>query len=351
MNTLPPDPHLQAALRHAPDAERSAPPELSAQILATAHRSATQRPASAAPAKPPPGLGAWWAIWTRPGPRAAFATLLMVGFVGLLWRDETPGPAVDGPSAAMTPIAAAPASPPSAASPAAAAVPVAPAELPAPAAARERSAMAAKPSTAAPAKPAAEAPAQAPVPAAVAEPSPPTQDTPPVGRALAEAATKPAPLRMRPDAAESVAVAATPSPAATPPATARTARLLAAPSFASSSSAAGTNAASDLLRPAPPWAEQALPASRWQQGEPSGAAVDTAWLLALARTTQGRWQPAADGPPADAAPMLLGLRGESERGRLWLEAGAVLWCPTAGPCQRAVLSPTELRALRGGLQR
>lgn len=349
MSALPPDRHLQAALRHAPDAELSAPPELSAQILAAAHRSSAQRAAAPAPVAPKPGLGVWWALWTRPGPRAAFATLLMAGFVGLLWRGETPGPAADGPSSALPPVAAEPPVSTVATGPTAPAAPIAPAAPPAPTVARERSALAAKPPAAPPARPAAVAAAPAPVPAAVAEPSLPPQDTPPVGRALADAATKPAPLPMRPDAAESVTVAATPSPAATQPTT-RTVRLLPAPSFASSTAAAGATAA-DLLRPAPPWAEQALPASRWQQVEASGAAVDTAWMLSLARSTQGRWRPAADGPTADAAPMLLGLRGESERGRLWLEAGSVLWCPTAGPCQRAVLSPTELRALRAALQR
>jgi hypothetical protein len=374
MNTLPPDPHLQAALRHAPDAERSAPPELSAQILAAAHRSAQQRPATAAPAAARPGLSAWWAVWTRPGPRTALATLLMAGFVGLLWRGETPGPAADGPAAtvpAAKPVAEPPArvvaqmaAAPEAEAPASPAAPVqarAPAEpatpLAAPPEARERAARASKPPAPAPTSPAAAAVAAAPAPAPeperalapVAAPNPTPPAARPAAAALADAGSKPALLPMRPDASEAVVVSATQHPAPAPMAT-RTARLVAPPSLAASMAALPADT-TDPARLAPPWAAQALPASRWQQVDPSTDAVDLAWLQALARATQGRWQPAEDRRPTDAARLLLGWRGETERGRLWLEARSVLWCPTAGVCQRALLSEAEALELRNRLPR
>ncbi|MDP3612043.1 MAG: hypothetical protein Q8R98_09345, partial [Rubrivivax sp.] len=96
MNPTPPDKHLQKALRHAPDAELAAPPELSAQILAAAHRSAGEAPRGA---PPPQSTWARWKLrlWTAPGASAAFATVLMAGFFGLLWRGEVPGPGTDEP--------------------------------------------------------------------------------------------------------------------------------------------------------------------------------------------------------------------------------------------------------------
>jgi hypothetical protein len=169
---------------------------------------------------------------------------------------------------------------------------------------------------------------------------------------------------MRPQAARSTepaepanasTAAAAPAQALQRPAAAapehRNARLLAAPAVVSGSALPTTPAASvSQAIAAPPWAERGA-ADRWQRAGSVPGAVNPAALVALATVTQGRWLPAPGAQAAAGALLLLGLRGESERGRLWLEAGAVLWCPTAGPCQRAVLSPTELRALRGGLQR
>ena len=85
MNPIEPDKHLQVALRHAPDANTKAPPELTAQILAAAHRSARERPSPL----PEPAvewrtrLMAWWRL---PQAHAAMATVLLAGVVGLLWR-------------------------------------------------------------------------------------------------------------------------------------------------------------------------------------------------------------------------------------------------------------------------
>lgn len=104
MKLDPPDAHLRQALRHAPDADVQAPSELSAQILAAAHRAAADRPARAAAAS-----RHWWpwgATW-RLGASGAFASVLMAGVIGLLWRGEPPGPAGEDPAAAA-PAAAPP---------------------------------------------------------------------------------------------------------------------------------------------------------------------------------------------------------------------------------------------------
>jgi hypothetical protein len=409
MSALPPDPHLQAALRHAPDADRAAPPALSAQILAAAHRSAAQQAAPAAAGDTRPGFRAWWnrqwTAWTSAGPRAALATLLMAGFVGLLWRGETPGPAVDGTS--PIPTVSAPPAPPAPPQQSAAATPNAvsqslPASPTAPAAARAAAPTplsAAKGVTAptapvaAPAAAAAVPPALSTAPTASTAPSPETTPAQPQMRvALAPsltadepsaAAGKAAPaaapsdvngladaqgairLRaMRPQAARSAELAepaqastaaAAPAQALQRPAAAapapQHARLLAAPAVVTGSALPTTPAASvSKAIAAPPWAERGA-ADRWQRAGSVPGAVNPAALLALASVTQGRWLPAPGAQAAEGAVLLLGLRGDTEQGRLWLEAGAVLWCPAAGPCQRAVLAEGEVQGLRPALLR
>ncbi len=89
MKPVEADAHLRAALRHAPDAEVAAPADVSAQIIAAAHRSAGERAAPAV--RPPTARGRWWLQpW---GASGALATVLMAGVIGLMWRGETPGPA------------------------------------------------------------------------------------------------------------------------------------------------------------------------------------------------------------------------------------------------------------------
>ena len=123
MNKAPPDEHLRQALRHAPDAQLIAPSELSAQILAAAHRSVAAPPPPAA--SPLPGWRRWLAWPVRsPGASAALASVVLAGFIGLLWRGETPGPAVDE---APRRIAQAAGAQPTQASPAAAVADAAPA--------------------------------------------------------------------------------------------------------------------------------------------------------------------------------------------------------------------------------
>jgi hypothetical protein len=134
------------------------------------------------------------------------------------------------------------------------------------------------------------------------------------------------------------------------PQTARSAEL-AAPAVVTGSALPTTPAASvSPAIAAPPWAERGA-AERWQRAGSVPGAVNPAALLALATVTQGRWLPAPGAQAAEGALLLLGLRGDTEQGRLWLEAGAVLWCPAAGPCQRAVLAEGEVQGLRPALLR
>jgi hypothetical protein len=114
------DARLQKALESAPDADLRPSEPVRRNILAKAHQAVA--PAPAAP---------WWkALWDSAGRRnspwnAAFATLVIAGFVTVLWFDrEVPGPRQETTQAGAPPPAAAPA-------PAAPAVDPAPASAPA----------------------------------------------------------------------------------------------------------------------------------------------------------------------------------------------------------------------------
>ncbi len=110
MNDERPDPHLRAALRHAPDADLQAPAAIGERLRAAAR-------AAVAADRPAP----WWrALWPttplRLGASGAFASVLLAGVIGLLWRGEPP-PAVApapaaAPPAAAPPATATPAAPP-----------------------------------------------------------------------------------------------------------------------------------------------------------------------------------------------------------------------------------------------
>ena len=129
------DARLVRALEHAPDVLEAAPPAaaLRASILRAAHEAV-----AAAPAPPRAPVKPWWSRWTawlhgdassgRMPWNAVFATVLLAGFITLLWRDEPVPPAqVDGPAPAVQQEAAAP--PPPSAPPAP--TPPAPVEVPA----------------------------------------------------------------------------------------------------------------------------------------------------------------------------------------------------------------------------
>jgi hypothetical protein len=97
---LPQDPHLRAALRHAPDAQAQAPAALSARILdAAREQAARQAPPAAAAPRARPAPAPWWkrllggdAPGRGAGPAwASGLALLFVTLVaGLIWLPERP---------------------------------------------------------------------------------------------------------------------------------------------------------------------------------------------------------------------------------------------------------------------
>ena len=363
MNPIEPDPHLQAALRHAPDAQLAAPAELSAQILAAAHRSAAE-----APRQPVTAPSGWrlWAWWRQPQASAAMATVLLAGVVGLLWRDEQPGPVskldLDPGPTAQAPLAAAPPppSPPEALKPEvslrlrpaqdrhrerdearrksearesnaerargtpAVATAVLPdavlpnADLPdAVVADRARQASAEQPTA---------APARAPSASSAAAVAAVTAAPPPAAATVAAAA-----------AAPGLALMGTPSPAAAPGA--RT-------SAAQSPRPAATRLAA--ARPSP--AIQVLDGWTWQPGS-ALRDPDRAWMTALLRQTQGLWQSVSNASPASASWRLELLAPGEVPQQLWLEADSLLWCSAGQACQRAPLAPQQRQALLDELAR
>lgn len=353
MNELPPDPHLQAALRHAPDAGVEAPPEIAARVLAEARRAVAAPPARR-----------WWARWwpaagTGWMPQGAFATLLLAGLIALLWRDDRPGPTVEPGPVAQSPgpelgRAAAPATAEVAAvASAPMAAPAAPpqdraaARARAPAAAQSdagreatrlskaadaaqaaRAADAAQPVQTTRAEQAAKseqterrleaAPTPAPPPPAPPPPAPPP--APP-----APPAPPPPAVAMAPAPAGPAMEAASPPPRAAPAAAALNRMALAAPGPAPWGDPPGT--ADRLLRP----------------GLEAGAgSVDANWLDTLTRSIASPWRDAGTTPPA-GVPTLVWEREGGAYGRLWIERREarnwVLWCAAGAEtrCQQAPL--------------
>lgn len=211
-----PDPHLQAALRHAPDADLGVPPLVRARIIAAAQRSA-----DAARLSQPwwRRFSGDWAPWRMGGAGTAAAALLAAT---VLWvgRDEQPAgpdlrPALPVPTDLPATQGATGHTPAGAAAPAAAQAP-APATATLPAAAP---APAPSPS-ASPSR----APAPGPAPAAAAAPSPfpavpqPRGQTPSQATSsdagAAAAAPSPAPARPPQAVGEGTAESASESPPA-----------------------------------------------------------------------------------------------------------------------------------------
>jgi hypothetical protein len=324
------DAHLLAALKHAPDAQLQAPPGLSAQILARARQTVA----------PPPRPSAWQRLWqgfstpTRWGASGAFATLVLAGFVTLLWQQDRPGPATEERGA----TAEAPA-------------PVA-APAPAPTAPATVLAEAAAPA----AKPAAPSLAQDKQDTLKTLKAPPTpaserqRELARVARAEAEP-TMPRPrVAAAADAADAAdaAVSTAPTVAAAPPPAA--ARTQAAPAFKAQSNsglagAAATPSAESMSQTRvapPPWGGTPVAADGFQW-QPAGTAVDARRLLAqLALLTAGQWQAAPDAQPAAGTPVLQGPGAGAQASRWWFErreaAWWVLWCGAQGRgCQQAPL--------------
>ncbi len=318
MNPAEPDAHLRAALRHAPDAAVQAPTELSALIVAAAHRAAAQRPPHAAPAR---RSGWHWGGTWRLGATGAFASLLMAGVIGLLWRDEPPGPIAEAPATqavAPTPM------PDTRVEPAPAPKPVQPAK---------------------PALPAARS-APAPLSAPAAEAATTTALAPP-----------PPPVPM-PSPAKAAPVVAAALPAAVPAASLTLSGSRAAVDAATGEAAAGSRSrtlasADGLARQAAQWAVPWTSAltegavSKQQLG--AAQASDAAWLQNLTRQTAGRWQVDANAQPETAEPLMEWHLGDRLLGRLWLGEARALWCPAPGvqaPCQVAALPASALSELK-----
>ena len=377
MSPIPPDEHLKAALRHAPDAQLSAPPEVSAQILAAAHRSAGARPykLSAPPSRWLTTVLAWR---RQPQATAAMATVLLAGTVGLLWRGDPPGPGRDrGPDL----VAQAPA-------------PRAPEVLPL---ARE-SVQPEPPSMRKAQTPRAMAgesapPTEARAPRtdrtertrATAAAAPAPAPTPTPARAAAATAERQAPFlsnnqrqTVDADAARSSAEAAASALAPAPPAalaaapTAGPAPLTApaappapAVSIAAAATAAPTSSAAPAARAmAQPAATvrmplalsgvqpevQALDGWVWSTGS-LWRDPDRHWMAALLQSAQGLWRPADKAAPLPGSLQLNGTGQGQVQIKLWLEPEGLLWCSAGGACLRAPLSAQQRLALLEQLAR
>jgi hypothetical protein len=106
---LPPaDPHLRAALRHAPDHAVEPPAALSAAVIGAARAALHSERASPPPASTRVG---WWqhaagrwraASGAGPGPRAAIAGQRVAGIVGVMWRFDPPPAAREPTNAPAT---------------------------------------------------------------------------------------------------------------------------------------------------------------------------------------------------------------------------------------------------------
>ena len=333
-----PDAHLRAALRHAPDADDAAPADISAQIIAAAHRSAGERPA---PSVRPSAAGGRW--WLQPwGASGALATVLMAGVIGLMWRGETPGPAREevGPQqVAQAPAPAPVPTPTPTPAPATAdaqATPPAPAPTPQPAATKPR-VLAAAPAIKPPAKPALQPMA--------AEPSEAVASARDTGAAIAAAPPAPAALAAPP-----------PAPAANLRATQRAAQeqSAAAPSNAAPPAAVARlrAAAGATTAPQSPWPTAPQPGDQfsWQPADHL-LPPDAAWLARMAELSAGRWQPLSVTPSTAEVAQLHWQRSGATVARFGFDRSSVWWCGPLTACERAPLDAAALRDLLAQLAR
>lgn len=81
------DPHLREALRHAPDADLQAPPQLSELILKEA-RAKARDPRPVAPVPAPGWVRSVWDWLARPAVATGFAGVMAATLVGLMWWDQ-----------------------------------------------------------------------------------------------------------------------------------------------------------------------------------------------------------------------------------------------------------------------
>lgn len=335
------DPHLLAALRHAPDRDALPPPELSARILAAARDAVRPLPAASP--------WSWFANWlTQPQVGAAFATLALATLLGVMWSTHEPPAPTSAP--APTPPASDRVAGPTAPTPLAEALPAVPAvpiappmTVPAPraeprtAAQAERRQAPAREATAKAVTGVAPAPSAAPAPAEAA-----------AAAAMADAAP-PAPP---PPAAPPPAMATAPAPLAEPARRARDERA----DRATAANEAGAPAAGRAAAPAtlslaarPPLDPlQGLDATGPQAWTWSGSALNgerahgeaqRALWAALREATQGRWQPA---PEVSPVPWLV-LQQGAQRSTFWLADGALYLVDAQGRTWRAPIGTERAR--------
>jgi hypothetical protein len=373
--TDPRDPHLLAALRHAPDRDATPPPELTARILAAA-RAAARPPKLEAGA-----MQRWWAWFTRPQMGAAFATLAVATLVGVMWSSQDlPAPesappqepvVQSGDEAAKREMARSGA--PDAVAEAIAASSVAPlppraAIRPATAERREaqvqkaaepspRPAVRAAPRDSAALPPRAEAPATAaPPPAAAMEPPGRVAADASAEAATAPAAARPAPTPApEPTLAPRAAVAAqgttapvapgAPAAAAAPtaPVLRQRSELAAAPSLRADKSAALPD----------PLAALGVGGDRWTWTATGvgdrvhGPAQRELWA-AMRAATAGRWSAVA--PIQPFSPWLLLTVGE-HTSTLWLMNDELHVTDAAGRTWRAPITPDQSRDWQAAVAR
>ena len=353
------DPHLLAALHHAPDRDAAPTAQLSAAILTEA------RQALRAPGVAP--RASRWRIWQaafdrlwQPAPMAAFGTLAMAAVIGLMWQGNEPPdatPALRPQRAATPPTSVGTASSERAAAEPSTAASAAKFASP-PAAARDRTqapdgrlrqdgdARAKDAQRSAPTALTArtrrdeQANAQA---QPRAEPGAPTQHA--QDAALSTAPNEPAAAARANTAAErrealgkTLADPARPPPRAS--AEALSGRLAAGVAPMPEEPLAPAVAALDAaLRSDPARVQWRLTPQRVLAHD----AERRAWWSALQGATGGRWQRAAGGSARVGLTLLIdGAPG----GSIAFEPQAIIWTDASGSVWRAPLGTGELRALQ-----
>lgn len=345
---LPPDAHLRAALRHAPDAQAQPGPALRAAIVRAAHEAVR----AGAPPAPHAAPGAWSALgelwrrfWQAPAPaRPVWAAGLAAAVVASLtltlwWGEPVPPPVRTEP-----PLPAPPPPPaPEAAAPQAQSRPAT--QGPPPAAALGST-------SAAPAREAV-APAEDASEAAVAAPARKARAESPAVRPTADARPRAAPPATVPPAAPAIDTAAqsrdqagpaderTAAPPASPPMAAPTAAPMAAPMAKAAEATGNTKAENAAMARRQSGAAQAVAADRIVASLPptlaQRAATGEPWRT-LARLS---WQP-ADPTAASADPSPSATWQREPGGMLWREPDGRQWF--------APIAPAEWPALDAALQ-
>ncbi len=385
---LPPDAHLRAALRHAPDAQAQPGPALRAAIVRAAHE-AVRAGAQPAPHAAPGARSAlgelWRRFWQAPTPArpvwaAGLAAAVVASLTLTLWwgepvpppvRTEPPlpappppapeaaapqaqsGPATQGPppAAALGSTSAAPAreavAPAEDASEAAVAAPArkARAESPAVRPTADARPRAAPPATVPPAAPAIDTAAQS---RDQAGPADERTAAPPASPPMTPTAKAPVP----PPAAPAVAAAPVPPLGAVPkpePALAAAPAPMAAPMAKAAEATGNTKAETAAMARLQSGAAQAVAADRIAASLPptlaQRAATGEPWRT-LARLNWQLADPtAATSDPGPSIPW------EHEPGeRLWRMPGGMLWREPDGRQWFAPVAPAEWPALDAALQ-